>query len=143
MSLITYEYISTRNWRDNAYTDRKVAELKTKRSKIYWLLIRNFALSFENKLLLYKVILKPVLVYGAQIWGQTYKFAVHELQVFQNDRTMCCSLLQAHHFYDIRAAAHLCQHDIQYVHEVIREAAKRLDNHDYYTPIAISQSTRW
>jgi hypothetical protein len=36
---------------------------------MYWLLGRRSKLSHENKLLLYKCVLKPVWTYGIQLWG--------------------------------------------------------------------------
>ena len=36
---------------------------------MYWLLGRRSKLSLENKLLLYKYVLKPMRPYGIQIWG--------------------------------------------------------------------------
>jgi hypothetical protein len=38
---------------------------------MYWLLGRRSKLSLENKLLLYKCVLKPVWTYGIQLWGCT------------------------------------------------------------------------
>ena len=70
-------------WR--AHINKKITELKIKRSKIHWLLNRNSALSLENKLLLYKMILKPVWMYGAHIWWQACKSNINKVQVFQNE----------------------------------------------------------
>jgi len=36
---------------------------------MYWLLGHRSKLSLENKLLLYKCVLKPVWTYGTQLWG--------------------------------------------------------------------------
>jgi hypothetical protein len=36
---------------------------------MYWLLGRKAKLSVDNKLLVYKAILKPIWVYGIQLWG--------------------------------------------------------------------------
>jgi hypothetical protein len=38
-------------------------------TKLYWLLSRKSRLSMSNKLLLYKVILKPIWTYSIQLWG--------------------------------------------------------------------------
>jgi len=35
---------------------------------MYWLLVRRSKLSLENKLLLYKCVLKPVWTYGIKLW---------------------------------------------------------------------------
>jgi hypothetical protein len=36
---------------------------------MYWLLGRKSKLSISNKLLAYKVVLKPIWIYGIQLWG--------------------------------------------------------------------------
>jgi hypothetical protein len=36
---------------------------------MYWILGHNYQLSVDNKLLIYKAILKPVWLYGCQLWG--------------------------------------------------------------------------
>jgi hypothetical protein len=38
-------------------------------TKMYWLLRHKSKLSTNNKLLLYKTILKPIWTYGIQLWG--------------------------------------------------------------------------
>jgi hypothetical protein len=40
-------------------------------TKMYWLLGRKSRLSTNNKLLIYKAILKPIWTYGIQLWGTT------------------------------------------------------------------------
>jgi len=37
--------------------------------KLYWIIGRKLRLSLENKLLVYKAILKPIWTYGVQLWG--------------------------------------------------------------------------
>ncbi len=120
----------------HVHIEKKVAELKVKRTKMYWLLNRNSSLSFENKLLLYKVILKPVWMYGAQIWGQARKSTVRKLQIFQND---VLRLITGAPLFTTVEQLHTYT-DMLYVHEAIREAAtahaKRLESHD--NPLAIN-----
>ena len=55
------------SWRTHIFTKRKALGLK--RRTMHWLIGPQSKLSPENKLLLYKAILKPVLTYGAQLWG--------------------------------------------------------------------------
>jgi len=49
---------------------------------MYWLL--DSKSSIENKLLLYKPILKPIWAYGVQLWGTASNSNVEMLQRFQN-----------------------------------------------------------
>jgi hypothetical protein len=53
-------------WKEHI-TKRKQIELKIK--DMYWLIGRNSKLSLENKILLYKTIIKPIWTCGAEIWG--------------------------------------------------------------------------
>jgi hypothetical protein len=50
---------------------------------MYWFLGTKSSLSLENKLLLYKVIIKPIWTYGIQLWGCSSKSNVNIIQRFQ------------------------------------------------------------
>ncbi|CAB0035223.1 unnamed protein product [Trichogramma brassicae] len=54
-------------WKVHIWTKRKQLGLKLR--KFYWLLGRKSPLTIENKVLLYKTILRPVWTYGIQLWG--------------------------------------------------------------------------
>lgn len=69
-------------WKE--HVKKKKDELNLKFRKMYWLLGRNSLLSTENKLLLYRQVLKPVWTYGIQLWGCTKKSNVKIIQTFQN-----------------------------------------------------------
>jgi hypothetical protein len=58
-------YVKT--WRKHITTKRK--QLDHKLRNLYWITGRRSQLSLENKLLVYKVILKPVWTFGVQLWG--------------------------------------------------------------------------
>jgi hypothetical protein len=51
---------------------------------MYWLLGRESKLSTNNKLLIYKVILKPIWTYGIQLWGTTPNSKIEILERFQS-----------------------------------------------------------
>jgi hypothetical protein len=51
---------------------------------MYRLLGRKSELTVNNKLLLYRQILKPVWTYGIELWGCTKKTNVKIIQMFQN-----------------------------------------------------------
>ena len=55
------------SWRDHTVMKWKQIELKVK--ELYRLLGRKSQLSIENKLLIYKTIIKPIWTYGIEIWG--------------------------------------------------------------------------
>jgi hypothetical protein len=50
---------------------------------MYWLLGRKSKLSTNNKLLIYKVILKPIWTYGIQLWGTISNSNIEILERFQ------------------------------------------------------------
>jgi hypothetical protein len=72
------------------YLDKKLTwqkHVKSKREKLNlklremsWLLGRKSKLSIENKLLLYKCIIKPIWTYGIQLWGNNKIKIIQRLQ---------------------------------------------------------------
>ena len=64
---------------------KKREELNIKYRKLYWMLGRNSKLSIDNKLLIYKQVLRPVWTYGAQLWGALVKAT---LKLYRDSR-MC------------------------------------------------------
>jgi hypothetical protein len=58
--------------------------VKHKVKELYWLIGRKSPLSLENKLLLYKSIIKPIWTYGIQIWGCASKSSQAILQKAQS-----------------------------------------------------------
>jgi hypothetical protein len=53
-------------------------------TKMYWLLGRKSKLSTNNKLLIYKAMLKPICTYGIQLWGTTSSSNIVILERFQS-----------------------------------------------------------
>jgi hypothetical protein len=51
---------------------------------MYWLLGCKSKLSINNKLLVYKTILKPTFAYGIQLWGTTSTANIEILKCFQS-----------------------------------------------------------
>lgn len=69
-------------WKEHIKKKRKQLDIKLK--NLYWLLGRNSKLSLNNKILVYKVILKPVWTYGIQLWGTASNSNLEILQRFQS-----------------------------------------------------------
>lgn len=69
-------------WRH--HIDCKKQELLLKYNSLYWLLGRNSRLSLDNKLLIYKAILKPIWTYGLQLWGSASDSNINIIQRQQN-----------------------------------------------------------
>jgi hypothetical protein len=70
------------NWRTHIWTKRQQLNLKT--NQMNWLLGTNSKLSMENKLLLYKSILKPIWTYGVQLWGSASVSNIEIIQRYQS-----------------------------------------------------------
>jgi hypothetical protein len=68
-------------WHKDIFAKRK--HLGITLSKMYWLLGRKSKLSIINKLLVYKVILKPNWTYGIQLWGSASISNIEILERFQ------------------------------------------------------------
>ena len=70
------------SWRTHIFPKRKALGLKQR--TMHWLIGPQSKLSLENKLLLYKTILKPVLTYGAQLWRTASTSNIAIIQRYQS-----------------------------------------------------------
>jgi hypothetical protein len=52
---------------------------------MYWILGRKSELSIENKLLIYRSILKPIRMYGISLWGTASNSNIEILQRYRNE----------------------------------------------------------
>ena len=62
----------------------KSKQLKLKFIKFYWLIDRRSNLGVQSKIMLYKVILKPVWTYGIQLWETASNSNIEILQRFRS-----------------------------------------------------------
>ena len=62
----------------------KSKQLRDKLKKFYWLIGRRSNLSTQNKITLYKTVIKPVWTYGIQLWGTASNSDIEILQRFQS-----------------------------------------------------------
>lgn len=62
----------------------KTLNFNLKTNKLNWLLGHHLKLSVQNKLILYKVILKPIGTYGIQLWGTAYNSNIKIIQRYQS-----------------------------------------------------------
>ena len=69
-------------WAKHIKTERKELDFRFKNH--YWMLGKKSKLSIKNKILIYKVILKPVWIYGIQLWGSSADSNIEIVQRFQN-----------------------------------------------------------
>lgn len=69
-------------WKNHIKSKRD--ELNIRYKNLYWLMGRNSKLSVDNKLLIYKSILRPSWMYGVQLWGSASDSNINILQRLQN-----------------------------------------------------------
>jgi hypothetical protein len=69
-------------WKNHVAMKRKQLDLKT--PEIHWLIGKHSPLSLENKLLIYKTVLKTVWTYGIELWGCATKSNVAVIQRYQS-----------------------------------------------------------
>lgn len=69
-------------WRKHIFTKR--IQLGLKLNSLYWIVGRKSQLSLENKLLVYKTILKPIWTYGIQLWGSASNSNIEIIERFQS-----------------------------------------------------------
>lgn len=69
-------------WKKHIFTKRKQLSLQLR--KMYWLIGPKSELNFENKLLHYNAIFKPIWSYGIQLWGTASSSNIAIIQRFQS-----------------------------------------------------------
>ena len=69
-------------WRNHITAKKKQLDLKLR--NLYWIIGRQSRLSLTNKLLVYKIILKPIWTYGVQLWGSASNSNLEILERFQS-----------------------------------------------------------
>lgn len=67
-----------------AHIKAKQQQLKLKSKQMNWLIGKNSQLTLENKLIIYKAILKPIWSYGVELWGCSKPSNIKILQTFQS-----------------------------------------------------------
>jgi hypothetical protein len=69
-------------WKTHIKANKKQLNIKTK--QMNWLIGRKSQLPLENKLLIYKVILKPIWTYEIELWGCAKPSNIKILQTYQS-----------------------------------------------------------
>jgi hypothetical protein len=66
------------NWRQHIIKKRKQMDQKIK--ELNWLIGKTSYLSFDNKLLIYKTVIKPIWTYSIELWGCASKTNIAIIQ---------------------------------------------------------------
>lgn len=69
-------------WKKHIKT--KIEQIRLKRRTMYWLTCKNSRVNMNNKLLIYKSIIKPIWTYGIEIWGTAAKSHITKLEALQS-----------------------------------------------------------
>jgi hypothetical protein len=69
-------------WAQHLAKKRKQTDLKVK--DLYWVIRRKSPASLESKVLLYKIIIKPIWTYGIELWGCASKSHIAKMQQSQS-----------------------------------------------------------
>jgi hypothetical protein len=81
--LLLLYYLDVRlKWK--GHIKKKKDELEIRRRNLSWLIGRRSQMTINNKLQIYKQILRPVWQYGAQLWGWSKPNNINIIQRFQN-----------------------------------------------------------
>jgi hypothetical protein len=102
-------------WKNHVSTKRKQLDHKTR--EIKWLIGRHSPLSLENKILIYKTVLKPVWTYGIELWGCASNSNIEIIQRYQSK--LLRTITNAP-WYVTNHTLHSDLH-IPYVHKVFQE----------------------
>ena len=70
------------NWNRHNSALRKHLDLRTK--ELYWIIGKHCPLSLNNKLVIYKAILKPAWTYGIELWGCASPSNITKIQRYQS-----------------------------------------------------------
>ena len=62
------------------HIESKVTQIKLKSAQIHWLIGPKSALDLDYKVLLYKAVIKPIWLYGIQLWGTASSSNIEKLQ---------------------------------------------------------------
>lgn len=69
-------------WKEHILKKRKQIQLKNR--QMLWLIGRQSKLKLDNKLLLYKSMIRPIWAYGCQLWACAAKSNIRQIEITQN-----------------------------------------------------------
>ena len=108
------------NWKEHITKKSKQTDLKVK--EVNWLIWKKSHLSIENKLLVYKAIIKPIWSYGIELWGCASK---SNIVIMQRSQSKVLTAIANAPWYVTNHTFHT-DFNIPYVSDVIHE---RINKH--------------
>lgn len=127
------------NWKH--HVRQKAEQIKLKQRQMYWLVGHYSQLNLYSKRLIYQSIIKPIWVYGIQLWGCTKQ---SNRDIIQRSQNKFLRMITNAYRYVSNVEIHN-DLDIRWVNEVIQEHAikheKRLLNHTNVEAIQLLDTT--
>lgn len=110
---------SKHTWKEHVVKKRKQIDMKIQELK--WLIGRRSKLSLDNKILIYKTVIKPIWTYGIELWGCTSK---SNIAIIQRSQSKTLRMIANAPWYVSNQTLH---EDLQipYVKEVIKEKSEK------------------
>jgi hypothetical protein len=109
-------------WKEHIRKERKQIYLKNK--DMYWLIGRHSKISLENKILLYKIMIKQIWTYGVEIWGCTSK---SNISIIQRSQSKILRMIANAPWYVPNITLHE-DLNVPLVKEVIKQRSTRYHN---------------
>src|SRR5262249_51255497 len=110
------------NW--ITHIDKKISELRLRYLELYWILNRKSRTAIHNKVLVYNQILKPIWMYGTQLWGCASNSQIKRIQTFQNK--VLSDIVNAHRYISAKSIHR--DLNIPMVKDVIKMIATKHEN---------------
>ena len=63
-------------------------------NKMYWLIDKKSPITQENKIIIYKDIIKSIWIYGIELWDCSSKSNINIVQRFQSPNNHQCSMVR-------------------------------------------------
>lgn len=98
----------------NPHTRLKRQEINRRFGQLYWRLNRSVQFTIENKLLIYKIVLKSVWTYGLELWVIDKFSNIERIQSLQSSPSnfIQCSILRYQQNFPSRPQSHMKHHVI-------------------------------
>jgi hypothetical protein len=109
-------------WKNHVTKKRKQIDLKAK--ELNWVIGRRSNLALENKVLLYKTIIKPIWVYGIEVWGCASK---SNISIIQRRQSKILRIITNAPWYVNNQTLHT-NLNIPYINDVIKERSTTHNN---------------
>ncbi|KAF0764293.1 protein phosphatase PHLPP-like protein [Aphis craccivora] len=128
------------NWKH--HVRQQQLKIKLKLRKLYWLIGRHSELDLRCKHLLYVAIIKPIRIYGIQLWDCASKSNIEIIQRFQNIALRTIAAAYRYDRNDIIQRALMMTSVQDEITKFARKQEKRLDKHTNLAAIQLLNNSQ-